>query len=78
VDAYGTVLDDWHGYSSGSSGNSFFEIAIPDHQVDYAAYSYLLWWKPGVVGANMKICGFRLFYTPPARTSYLPAILNGE
>jgi hypothetical protein len=78
VDAYGNVHGDWWGYSSGSSGNTFFEVAIPNHQVDYAAYSYLLWWRPGVVGTNMKICGFRLFYTPPVRTSFMPAVLNGE
>lgn len=76
VDAYGNVVQGWVGYSSGSTGNSFFEIAIPNHQVDYANYSYLLWWKPNLVGPNMKVCGFRLYYTPPGGTSYLPAVMK--
>jgi hypothetical protein len=78
VDAYGNWSSGWGGFSSGSGGNTSFEISIPNHQVDYATYSYLLWWKPNVVGADMKICGFRLFYTPPTRLSYLPAIQKGE
>lgn len=76
VDAYGTVVGEWHVYSSGSGGNTVLEINIPNHQVDYAAYSYLLWWQPGVVGASMKVCGFRLYYTPPGGLSYLPVIQN--
>jgi hypothetical protein len=76
VDAYGTVVAGWNAYSSGSGGNSYFEVAIPNHQVDYAAYSYLLWWRPGELGTNMKICGFRLYYTPAGATSYLPAIMK--
>jgi len=78
VDAYGNVIDGWVGYSAGNSGNTLFEIAIPSHQVDYANYSYLLWWRPTLVGPNMKICGFRLYYTPPGGTSYLPAVMKGN
>ena len=76
VDAYGNVLHEWYSFSSGSSGNTYFEIAIPDHQVDYAAYSYLLWWRPNLLGANMKLCGFRLYYTPPGWIVYLPETMN--
>jgi hypothetical protein len=76
VDAYGTVQGEWYSQSSGSSGATYFEIAIPNHQVDYGNYSYLLWWRPNALGQDMKVCAFRLYYTPPSATTYLPAVLN--
>ena len=78
IDATGNVLYEWGGYSAGNSGNTLFEIGISNHQVDYANYSYLLWWRPTLVGPNMKICGFRLYYTPPGATSYLPSVMKGD
>lgn len=78
VDAYGNWVVGWGESSSGSSGNTYFEIPIPDHQVDYGSYSYLLWWKPGLVGPDMKICGFHLYYTPPGGTNYLPSVMKEE
>jgi hypothetical protein len=73
VDAYGNWVVGWGETSSGSSGSTYVEIPIPNHQVD-PDYSYLLWWQPGVLGADMKICGFRLYYTPAGGTNYLPSV----
>jgi hypothetical protein len=78
VDAYGNWVYGWGGLSYGASGNTLVEINISNHQVDYGAYSYLLWWKPNVVGTGMKVCGFRLYYTPAGGVRYLPVVVNDD
>lgn len=78
VDATGNALFEWSGYSSGNGGNAVVEITIPNHQVDYANYSYLLWWRPIQLGPDIKICGLRLYYTPPGGTAYLPSVMNDD
>lgn len=72
VDAYGNIVYGYGSYSAGDGGYSFFEVGIPNHQVDYVSYSYLLWWQPREIGTNMKVCGFRLFFVPS--TTFLPLI----
>ncbi|HRQ63583.1 MAG TPA: hypothetical protein PKZ76_01735 [Xanthomonadaceae bacterium] len=62
-DLYGTVVTEFPVSSTGNFGNSFNDSAAIDHVVDYNLYSYLLNWRPNVAGAQMQLCGFRIFYT---------------
>ncbi|MGD9902898.1 MAG: hypothetical protein AB7U83_05475 [Vicinamibacterales bacterium] len=64
-DLYGTIVQEFPVSSSGSAGNSFNDSAAIGHTVDYSVYSYVLNWRPVVVGSAMQLCGFRVFYTTP-------------
>jgi hypothetical protein len=77
LDKYGYLFATWSGNSQGSSGDYTIEIAIPNHVVDYASYSYQVWWQPNQLGSNMMICGFRLYYLPLGGFVHLPAVMKG-
>lgn len=64
-DLYGNIVDEWSVASTGSAGNSFNDSAVIDHTIDYSTYSYLINWRPNVVGSTMQLCGFRIFYVDP-------------
>ena len=76
LSAYGSLVDYWYGVSTGSTGYGTITINIPDHLVDYGAYSYLLMWLPVHGGPSMMNCGFRLSFVPPGGVKYLPAAMN--
>ncbi len=61
-DLYGNIVDEYSVSSAGNFGNSFNDSAAINHVVDYSVYSYLLNWRPVVLGASMQLCGFRVFY----------------
>jgi len=74
-DLYGTIAHEWNVNSSGSTGNGYRDSAAINHKIDYNTYSYLINWRPIVIGSAMQVCGFRVFYeAPPFGASYLPAI----
>jgi len=76
VDGTGYVVHSWLENSSGNSGNGYVDIPLPNHVVDYSNYSYIVWWRPNLLGDTMEICGFRLYYTTPGGVQYLPSILK--
>jgi hypothetical protein len=74
-DLYGNIVNEWSVSSSGAGGNSFNDSALINHKIDYSIYSYLINWRPIVIGSTMQVCGFRVFYeAPPFGATYLPAI----
>jgi hypothetical protein len=74
-DLYGNIEQEWQIVSVGNLGNSFTDSAQIDHTIDYSIYSYVLNWRPLVTGSTMQLCGFRVFYQPPAfGLSFLPAV----
>lgn len=74
-DLYGTIIQEWPVYSSGNSGNSFYDSVAINHTIDYSVYSYLINWRPNVSGSTIQLCGFRIFYEPlPFGVTFLPAI----
>lgn len=76
-DLYGEIVDEWSVSSSGSSGNGFNDSDPIDHVIDYSVYAYLLNWRPLVTGSTMQLCGFRIFYNPPAfGAQFLPAVIR--
>jgi len=64
VNAVGDVPLAWV-TSSGSSGFRAADSGTISHTIDYHQYSYLLEWSPQVLGSNMMLGGFSIFYTPP-------------
>lgn len=73
-DLYGNLVNEWGVGSSGTPGNDYYDVAIDNHVIDYANYSYVLNWRPLDTGSDMQLCGFRIFYTPPPGYTYLPNI----
>ena len=72
-DLYGLIVQEWPVSSSGDSGQGFADSALIDHTIDYTAYSYMLNWRPIVVGATLQLCGFRVIHNPPFfGTGFLP------
>lgn len=64
-DLYGTIVQEWGVSSTGNLGNGFSDSALINHVVDYSLYSYVINWRPYVIGNTMQLCGFRVFYEPP-------------
>ncbi|MEJ2210196.1 MAG: hypothetical protein P8129_14330 [Anaerolineae bacterium] len=76
-DLYGYVVDEWSVPSLGSAGPGFNETELINHVIDYGSYSYALNWRPGALGSDLQLCGFRVFYDPPyGFGSFLPSALN--
>ena len=76
-DLYGSITEEWSVSSTGSTGNSFKDSVQINHTVDYSLYSYVLNWRPLVSGSTLRLCGFRIFYTPPPfGLGYIPAVLD--
>ena len=64
-DLYGSIVQEFSVATNGNSGNGFSDSALIDHQIDYGVYSYVLNWRPAVIGSTMHLCGFRIFYETP-------------
>jgi hypothetical protein len=80
-DAYLTVYGlyseragEWGIKSSGSTGRDYWTTAEIDHVVDYGKYSYVVHWRPNVLGSDMQICRFRVYWQTPPGATYLPMI----
>jgi len=77
LDLYGGFVAEWYAYSSGSGGFGYVDIPISNLVIDYAHYTYLLWWTPGgVLGDDMMVCSYQLFYNPPGGLNYMPSVLK--
>jgi len=77
LDLYGAQVTGWYAVSSGSGGFGWVDIPISNLVIDYAHYTYLLWWKPGgVLGDDMMVCSYQLFYNPPGGLNYMPSVLK--
>jgi hypothetical protein len=67
-DLYGSIVTEWGIFSSGT-GQSYATTSEFEHTIDYSLYSYVIHWSPNVLGSDMQVCGFRLFYSsPPTET----------
>jgi hypothetical protein len=74
-DLYGNLVQEWGVDSIGDTGNGFNDTVEISHTIDYLSYSYALNWRPYDLGSDTQLCGFRIFYEPPARIgAVLPAI----
>lgn len=63
--------------SSGNAGTGFATVYFT-HTLDYESYSYVVNWRPYVLGSEMQLCGFRIFYEPPSTAVYLPLVSKGS
>jgi hypothetical protein len=62
-DLYGSIVQEWS-MSSVDGGNMYTDVLItPTQTIDYGAFSYVINWRPVGTGANLQLCGFRIFYT---------------
>lgn len=75
-DDYGGIEDVASVTSSGSSGYGTQLSSFVSHEVDNVNYSYVLNWRPVVVGSSMQLCGLRVAYRVLMTESYLPLILK--
>jgi hypothetical protein len=77
-DLYGNIaniggVDQEWSVTSADTGNSYDDTPIINHKVDYTQYSYVLNWYPQAASSDIQLCGFRVFYTPPAsKTVVIP------
>ena len=51
--------------TSGDAGYGAAMSTLIDHVVDTVNYSYVLNWRPRVIGENMRVCGLRVNYIVP-------------
>jgi hypothetical protein len=64
-DMYGNIVKEWN-VQSADGGNGYRDVAIsPAEVLDYGNFSYVINWRPGIIGSNLQLCGFRLFYYQP-------------
>ena len=76
-DLYGVLVEEHDVSSSGISGTGYATTLEFTTTVNYDAHSYMVNWRPKVIGDVMQICGFRIYYQAPfGTTSYMPVILN--
>lgn len=75
-DMYGDLVSEWSMSTSGSAGEGYATTSEFTHTVNYDAYSYVVNWRPSVLGSNMQLCGFRLYYNDPSSLVYMPLIEN--
>ena len=76
---YGELVDEWAVTSVGDTGNGFNDTEVFSHTIDYLSYSYVLNWRPGDLGSDTQLCGFRLFLEPPPFTfsaAFMPLVLR--
>ncbi len=64
-DLYGGIVGEFPVDSSGSGGDGYWDSALIDHQINYGQSSYVFNWRPNVLGAEMQLCGFRIYYFDP-------------
>ncbi len=74
-DLYGEIVEEWSVDSVGDIGNGFNDTDMISHTINYLSYSYAINWRPYDLGNDTQVCGFRIFYEPPAHIgAFLPAI----
>jgi hypothetical protein len=74
-DLYGNLVEEWSVDSTGDFGNGFDDTVEISHTIDYLNFSYALNWRPYDLGSDTQLCGFRIFYEPPARIgAVVPAV----
>ena len=64
-DNTGNSGDVWILHTSGDAGYGAAMSTLIDHEVDTVNYSYVLNWRPRVIGENMRVCGLRVNYIVP-------------
>ena len=77
LDAYGEIAYYWLIQSSGT-GKTYVTTPEFEHVVDYDQYSYVIRWWPNMIGPDMQVCGFRVFYEDHWGLAYLPYLSNGD
>jgi hypothetical protein len=75
-DLNGEIHEEWCGSGGGIGGNTFYDVPVANHVIDYSLYSYVVNWQPNDLGSDMQLCGFRISYTPPGGKAYMPAVLR--
>jgi hypothetical protein len=70
----GNIVTEWSAVSSyGSVGDGYADSAAFNHTIDPTQYTYLLNWRPTVLGTNMQLRALQLTYTPPpGRAAVIP------
>ena len=74
-DLFGRIVQEWGIFSSGE-GQSYATTPEIDHQIDYDSYSYVINWAPNVIGADMQVCGFRVYYEYTWGAAFLPQVMK--
>jgi hypothetical protein len=74
-DLYGNIVVEWGIFSSGE-GQDYVTTAQLDHQIDYSSYSYVINWTPNMIGSDMQVCGFRVFYEYTWGVAFLPNVMR--
>lgn len=64
-DDVGGLQDVTNVSSAGTAGYGTVLSAFVDHIVDSVDYSYVLNWRPNVLGSTMRLCGLRVAYRLP-------------
>ena len=72
-DLYGNIVVEWGIFSSGT-GQNYATTAELDHEIDYGSYNYVINWSPNMIGPDMQVCGFRVFYEHTWGVSFLPSV----
>ena len=75
-DLFGRIVDEW-GIFSRDTGQDYVTTVELDHQIDYASYNYVINWSPNIIGPDMQVCGFRVFYEYTWGVSFLPDVMKG-
>ncbi len=74
-DLNGNLVNEW-GVSSTDGGNGYRDVEIiPNETIDYEAYSYVLNWIPSAASSDLRLCGFRLYYTQYSST-FMPLLVK--
>jgi hypothetical protein len=70
----GDLVTEWSAMSpAGSVGAGFADSAAFNHTIDNTQYTYLLNWRPNLLGSNMQLRGLQLTFTPPpGRAAVIP------
>ena len=64
-DNTGNSGDIWTLKTSGEAGYGTAISTLIDHEVDTASFSYVLNWRPRLIGDSMRLCGMRVNYIVP-------------
>jgi len=76
-DLYGRIVTEW-GINSTSTGQTYATTAELDHIIDYDYYSYVIHWRPNVIGDTMQVCGFKVYYHTTWGVLFMPNVMNGN
>ena len=76
-DLFGRIVVEW-GIFSRDTGQDYVTTAELDHQIDYSSYNYVINWTPNVIGPDMQVCGFRVYYEYNWGLALLPTVMKGE